>query len=60
MARPPRRSITASRAVREHLRRVLPRAMLVPPSRSHRPAKGPGSYRRRPKHPRLTGSASAD
>ena len=49
--RRPRR-IQAPPALRAHLRRVLPRAMPVPPSRPHRPAKGLGSYRRRPKHPR--------
>ena len=32
--------VTASAAVRVHLRWVLCRAMLVAPSRSHRPAKG--------------------
>lgn len=45
------RRVKASAAVRAHLRRVLPRAMPVPPSRPHRPAKGPGSYRRQSKHP---------
>ncbi len=49
--RRPRR-VQAPPAVRAHLRRLLPRAMPVPPSRTHRPAKGLGSYRRRPKHPR--------
>ena len=60
MTRSRPRRVKPSLAVREHLRRVLPRAMPVPPSRSHRPAKGPGSYRRRPKHPRVTGCASAN
>ena len=44
------RQVTAPAAVRAHLRRILPRAMPVPPSRSHRPAKGPGSYQRPAKH----------
>ncbi len=42
--------VTAPAAVRAHLRHVLPRAMPVPPSRPHQPAKGPGSYRRQAKH----------
>lgn len=42
--------VTAPAAVRAHLRHVLPRAMPVPPSRPHQPAKGPGSYQRHPKH----------